>query len=49
VRRVTRRRFSAEEKVRIVIEGFRREVTVNATALVSVRNCLHGDELHKDA
>ena len=29
VRRVTRRRFSPEEKVRIVLEGFRREVTVN--------------------
>ena len=29
VRRVTRRKFSPEEKVRIVLEGFRREVTVN--------------------
>ncbi len=29
VRRATRRRFSPEEKVRIVLEGFRREVTVN--------------------
>ena len=29
VRAQTRRRYSAEEKIRIVLEGFRREVTVN--------------------
>ena len=29
IRRATRRRFSAEEKIRIVLEGFRREVTVS--------------------
>ena len=29
VRSVTRRRYSPEEKIRIVLEGFRREVTVN--------------------
>ena len=29
IRRKTRRRYSAEEKIRIVLEGFRREVTVN--------------------
>ena len=29
VRRATRRRFTAEEKIRIVLEGFRRETTVN--------------------
>ena len=29
VRAVTRRRYSPEEKIRIVLEGFRREVTVN--------------------
>jgi transposase len=29
VRRVTRRRYSAEEKVRIVLEGFRREARVS--------------------
>jgi transposase len=29
VRSVTRRRYSPEEKTRIVLEGFRREVTVN--------------------
>jgi transposase len=29
VRRATRRRYSPEEKIRIVIEGFRRETTVN--------------------
>lgn len=29
VRAVTRRRYTAEEKIRIVLEGFRREVTVN--------------------
>ncbi len=29
VRRATRRRYSPEEKIRIVLEGFRREVTVN--------------------
>jgi transposase len=29
VRRIARRRFSPEEKVRIVLEGFRREVSVN--------------------
>jgi transposase len=29
VRRSTRRRYSPEEKIRIVLEGFRREVTVN--------------------
>jgi len=28
VRRVTRRRFTPEEKIRIVLEGFRRELTV---------------------
>lgn len=29
VRSVTRRRYSPEEKIRIVLEGFRREVTVS--------------------
>ena len=29
VRAVTRRKYSPEEKIRIVLEGFRREVTVN--------------------
>ena len=29
VRSITRRRYSPEEKIRIVLEGFRREVTVN--------------------
>ena len=29
VRRATRRRFTPEEKIRIVLEGFRRESTVN--------------------
>ncbi len=29
VRAVTRRRYTPEEKIRIVLEGFRREVTVN--------------------
>ena len=29
VRRATRRRYTPEEKIRIVLEGFRREVTVN--------------------
>ena len=29
VRSVTQRRYSPEEKIRIVLEGFRREVTVN--------------------
>ncbi len=29
VRSVTRRRYSPDEKIRIVLEGFRREVTVN--------------------
>ena len=29
VRSVTRRKYSPEEKIRIVLEGFRREVTVN--------------------
>ncbi len=29
MRSVTRRRYSPEEKIRIVLEGFRREVTVN--------------------
>lgn len=29
VRRSTRRRYSPEEKIRIVLEGFRQEVTVN--------------------
>ena len=28
VRSVTRRRYTSEEKIRIVLEGFRREVTV---------------------
>ena len=28
VRRVTRRKFTPEEKIRIVLEGFRREITV---------------------
>ncbi len=28
VRSVTRRKYTAEEKIRIVLEGFRREVTV---------------------
>jgi transposase len=28
VRRATRRKYTAEEKIRIVLEGFRREVTV---------------------
>jgi len=28
VRRVTRRKFTPEEKIRIVLEGFRRELTV---------------------
>ena len=29
VRSATRRKYSSEEKIRIVLEGFRREVTVN--------------------
>ena len=29
VSRATRRRFTPEEKIRIVLEGFRRETTVN--------------------
>jgi transposase len=29
VRSVTRRKYSPEEKIRIVLEGFRREVSVN--------------------
>ena len=29
VRSATRRRYTPEEKIRIVLEGFRREVTVN--------------------
>ena len=29
VRRATRRKYSPEEKIRIVLEGFRREATVN--------------------
>ena len=29
VRTATRRRYSAEEKIRIVLEGFRRETPVN--------------------
>ena len=29
VRATTRRRYTAEEKIRIVLEGFRRETTVN--------------------
>jgi len=29
VRAVTRRRYTPEDKIRIVLEGFRREVTVN--------------------
>ena len=29
MRRATRRRFTPEEKIRIVLEGFRRETTVN--------------------
>ena len=29
VRTVTRRKYTPEEKIRIVLEGFRREVTVN--------------------
>ena len=29
IRRQTRRHYSAEEKIRIVLEGFRREVSVN--------------------
>ena len=29
VRRATRRRFTPEEKIRVVLEGFRRETTVN--------------------
>jgi transposase-like protein len=29
VRRVTRRKFTAEEKIRIVLEGFRRETRVS--------------------
>ena len=30
VRAATRRKYTPEEKIRIVLEGFRREVTVNA-------------------
>ena len=29
VRAATRRKYTSEEKVRIVLEGFRREITVN--------------------
>ncbi len=29
VKTITRRKYTAEEKIRIVLEGFRREVTVN--------------------
>ena len=31
VRTATRRKYTPEEKIRIVLEGFRREVTVNVT------------------
>ncbi len=30
VRAATRRKYTPEEKIRVVLEGFRREVTVNA-------------------
>ena len=29
VRAATRRKYTSEEKIRVVLEGFRREVTVN--------------------
>ena len=29
VRTLTRRKYTPEEKIRIVLEGFRREITVN--------------------
>ena len=32
IRRTTRRRFSAEEKIRIVLDGLRGEDTIAATA-----------------
>ena len=33
VRTATRRKYTPEEKIRIVLEGFRREVTVNDLCL----------------
>jgi transposase-like protein len=51
VRSVTRRRYTPEEKIRIVLEGFRREITVNdllqegghqASFLLRVDQGIHG-------
>ena len=51
VRSATRRRYTPEEKIRIVLEGFRREVSVNdlmpagghqATLLVRLDQGVHG-------
>ena len=45
VRAVTRRRYSPSEKIRMVLEGFRLEVTVNR---ISIRDALplkDGDEI----
>ena len=36
VRAATRRKYTPEEKIRVVLEGFRREVTVNGTWYLGV-------------
>ena len=40
VRSATRRKYSPEEKTRIVLEGFRREVTVNDLSYLSCKSPL---------
>jgi transposase-like protein len=32
IRRITRRKFTAEEKIRIVLEGFRRDTPIRTSA-----------------
>ena len=41
VRAATRRKYTPEEKIRIVLEGFRREVTVNDLCRGYVNRCVN--------
>ncbi len=43
IRRKTRRRFSAEEKIRIVIEGLRGEESTAAGTLLAARGSIENE------
>ena len=47
IRRATRRRFTAEEKIRIVLEGLRGEILVTERSLIHINGEEHLDKLRE--